>query len=104
MSDKLKIGKEAILVNMGFIHKGYLGYDKANTLFQIVKIEKISEDTDGELWVNRNLRAKYVFKNVEKAKEFVSKYLKQEILKKKKDVLEIGFLINYYEQILLKND
>tara|TARA_R110000868_G_scaffold104700_1_gene288606 strand:- start:649 stop:963 length:315 start_codon:yes stop_codon:yes gene_type:complete len=104
MDKRLKIGKEAILVNMGFIHKGYLSYDKATALFQKIKIEIVEGDSDGILWINKNLRHKYVFGDIDQAKEFVNKYLRAEILRKKKESLETCLLINYYEQIMLDND
>ena len=69
---KLKIGQKAVLVNMGFIHKGYLAYDESDTLFSEVKIEKITEDGDGEFWINSKLRQKYVFEDMTQAKNFVS--------------------------------
>ena len=62
---------------MGFIHKGYLAYDESDTLFSEVKIEKITEDGDGEFWINSKLRQKYVFKDMTQAKNFVSNYLEK---------------------------
>lgn len=100
----LKIGKAAILVNMGFIHKGYLGYERADTLFTEIKVEKITEGCDGNIWINENMRVKHVFPNINEAKKFVNNYLKKEILEKKKENLRIALLINYYEQIMMEND
>jgi hypothetical protein len=105
---QLKIGKEVILVNMDFIHKGYnkvyLAYGNADTLFTKIKIEKITEDEGGNFWINRSVCAKNVFPDVTEAKKFVNNYLKKEILRKSKENLQTALLINYYEQIMLEND
>lgn len=117
---QLKIGKEAVLVNLNFIHKGYeavlvkmdlvdkrcVVYDEEDTftLFTKIKVEKIDEDDDGDFWINRNVLAKYVFPDVTEAKKFVNNYLKKEILRKSKENLQTALLINYYEQIMLEND
>ena len=99
---KLKIGQKAVLVNMGFIHKGYLAYDESDTLFSEVKIEKITEDGDGEFWINSKLRQKYVFKDMTQAKNFVSNYLEKKILLQRKQVLHQELNINYHQKILME--
>ena len=116
---QLKIGKEAVLVNLNFIHKGYEAvliktelvdkryaiYDEEDfTLFTKIKVEKIDGDDDGDFWINGKVLAKYVFPDVTEAKKFVNNYLKKEILRKSKENLRAALLINYYEQIILEND
>jgi hypothetical protein len=106
MGKKLKIGEKAIMVNMDFIHKGYLAHNAAQTLFQEIIIERIDEHFHEKelLWVNTCFREEFVFDCLNAAKEFVKKYLKKEILRNKKEVLNISLLINRHEQILLEND
>lgn len=97
-----KVGKTFVLVNMGFIHKNPLAYDSAKTLFTKIKVEKISKDEDGHIWINTDIRGKYVFKNIIEAKKFVMNYLKEQILEKEKENLRIALLINNYKQIMIE--
>jgi len=109
MAKDFKIGESVFYVNMTYFYK-WNGFftcdhplkDKESTLILKIKVEKVSNDSDGWLWINSNLRGKYAFKTEREAKDFIIGEAKKDDLKYEQEMSEIKTRIRDNDKMSLK--
>jgi hypothetical protein len=90
-----KIGETVFYVNMDYFYnwrdiftRAKLFENKKSQLILEIKVEKLDNEQNGNLWINKILKAEFAFKTQNEAKEFVIKEAKKNNFKYEKDMIE----------------
>jgi hypothetical protein len=109
MSKNFKIGETVFYVNMDYFYnwtgiftRAELFENKKSQLILEIKVEKLGNDQDGNLWINTNFKKKFAFKTQNEAKEFVIKEAKKNNFKYEKDIIETKARMHHNNKIILE--
>jgi len=114
MSKNFKIGKKIFYVNMDYFYnwrgiftRTNLFEDKKSQLIKSqlileIKVEKLDNDQNGNLWINTNFKERHAFKTQNEEKEFVIKEAKKDNFKYEKDIIETKARMHHNNKIILE--